>query len=72
MSLRSSVAHYHHITSKLGEAVILDFEAGKALHSDPKVSARPGDSIAPEAQDNRFPRWLNREAGIAEAVIEWF
>jgi hypothetical protein len=71
MSLPSSDAHYR-ITSRPGEAGILDFEAGKALYSDPNVSARPLDFVAPEAQGNRFPRWLNREAAIAEAVIEWF
>ena len=42
-----------------------------------EVTAQPGeagifDSVAQQAQDNHLPRWLTREAGMAEALIEWF
>ena len=43
-----------------------------AMESGPiNVSAWPVDCVALEAMDNRFPRWLNCEAGIVRAVIEW-
>lgn len=64
MSPQSSIAHYR-ITAKPAEGGMSDFEVGKARYRDPNVSARPVDSVAPESVDN-----LNREAGLAEAVIE--
>jgi hypothetical protein len=70
MSPQSSIAHYR-ITAKPAEGGISDFEVGKARYRDPNVSARSVDSVASASVDNRLPRWLNREAGIAEAVIEW-
>jgi hypothetical protein len=42
-----------------------------AHHRDSNLSARPVDSVALEAMNTRFARRLNREAGIAEASIEW-
>jgi len=59
------------VASKLAEGGILDFDAAQALYRDPTRSAQPADSVVPEAIGNRFPRWPNREAGTAEAAIEW-
>ena len=35
------------------------------------VSAWPTECAAPSAMDMRFPRWLNREAGVVKAIIDW-
>lgn len=42
---------------------------GQALSRDPNLSVRPVDSVARPARDNHFPRWLTREAGMAEGPI---
>jgi len=35
------------------------------------VSAWPTECVASEYMDQRFPLWLNREAGVVKAVIDW-
>jgi threonine dehydrogenase-like Zn-dependent dehydrogenase len=35
------------------------------------VSAWPTECVGPAAMDHRFPRWLNREAGVVKAIIDW-
>ena len=35
------------------------------------VSGWPTESVGPAAMENRFPRWLNREAGVVKAIIDW-
>jgi 2-desacetyl-2-hydroxyethyl bacteriochlorophyllide A dehydrogenase len=35
------------------------------------VSAWPTEYASPETIDQRFPRWLHREAGVVKAIVEW-
>jgi 2-desacetyl-2-hydroxyethyl bacteriochlorophyllide A dehydrogenase len=46
---------------------VLDYmESGRI-----NVAAWPTELAGPEVMDQRFPRWLHREAGVVKAVVEW-
>jgi 2-desacetyl-2-hydroxyethyl bacteriochlorophyllide A dehydrogenase len=59
LSSRNSTPAEHHR--------VLDYmESGRI-----DVGAWPTECVGPDAMDERFPRWLHREAGVVKAVIDW-
>jgi 2-desacetyl-2-hydroxyethyl bacteriochlorophyllide A dehydrogenase len=59
LASRNSTPAEHHRVLDLMESGEID------------VSAWPTDLVRPEAMEERFPRWLRREAGVVKAVIDW-
>jgi len=59
LASRNSTPAEHHRVLDLMESGKID------------VAAWPTDFVRPEAMEKKFPLWLNREAGVVKAVIDW-
>jgi 2-desacetyl-2-hydroxyethyl bacteriochlorophyllide A dehydrogenase len=59
LASRNSTPAEHHRVLDYMESGVID------------VSAWPTECAGPSAMNDRFPRWLHREAGIVKAIIDW-
>ena len=59
LASRNSTAPEHHR--------VLDLMESGAVN----VRAWPTDLVAPTAMQERFPKWLHRQAGVVKAVVDW-
>lgn len=59
LASRNSTPAEHHRVLELMES------------GDVDVTAWPTDLVSPDVMQQRFPKWLHREAGIVKAVIDW-